>query len=205
MHLSEGGEDAATVREFDLDMGKFVEGGFVIPKSKARIAWEDENTLLISNAWAPGELTQSGYPYIVKRLKRGQALDQAVEIYRGQQADGGYGVSPQVLRDDAGETLGVIVRPLDTFKHETFVLTAKGAQRLAIPAKADVQELIAGRVVISTDEDWAVGGRDLPRRQPRHRATRRLEGEPRRPPSRRSWPLPARARASALSAPARAS
>ena len=159
VHLSEGGEDAVTVREFDLDTGKFVEGGFVIPKSKARVAWEDENTLLISNAWAPGELTQSGYPYIVKRLKRGQALSQAVEVYRGQQGDGGYGVSPQVLRDDAGETLAVIVRPLDTFKHETFVLTTKGAERLAIPAKADVQEVIAGRVVISTDEDWTAGGK----------------------------------------------
>ena len=160
--LSEGGEDAATIREFDLDAGAFVDGGFVIPKSKARIAWEDENTLLISNAWAPGELTQSGYPYIVKRLKRGQSLDQAVEVYRGQQTDGGYGVSPGVLRDDAGETLSVIVRPLDTFKHETFVLTAKGAQRLAIPAKADMQELIAGRVVISTDEDWTANGKTFP-------------------------------------------
>src|SRR5665213_2638498 len=66
IHLSEGGEDAATIREFDLEAGKFVDGGFVIPKSKARVAWEDENTLLISNAWAPGVLTASGYPYIVK-------------------------------------------------------------------------------------------------------------------------------------------
>jgi prolyl oligopeptidase len=162
INLSEGGEDAVTIREFDLDTGKFVAGGFVIPKSKARIAWEDENTLLISNAWAPGELTASGYPYIVKRLKRGQRLDQAVEVYRGDKADGGYGVSPDVLRDSAGRTLAVISRPLDTFSSETYVLTPKGTQRLAIPKKAGVEELIGGRVIIKTEEDWAAGGKAFP-------------------------------------------
>jgi len=160
--LSEGGEDAVTIREFDLDTGKFVEGGFVIPKSKARVDWEDENTLLISNAWAPGELTASGYPYIVKRLKRGQRLDQAVEVYRGQKSDGGYGVSPNVLRDSAGRTLSVIDRPLDTFRSETYVLTPKGTERLGIPAKASVDELVGGRVIIKTEEDWTAGGKTIP-------------------------------------------
>ncbi|THD62644.1 MAG: S9 family peptidase [Phenylobacterium sp.] len=159
IHLSEGGEDAVTIREFDLASGKFVEGGFTIPKSKARVDWEDENTLLISNAWAPGELTASGYPYIVKRLKRGQPLDKAVEVYRGDKADGGYGVSPDVLRDAAGRTLSVITRPLDTFRHETYVLTAKGAERLGIPSKASVDDLIDGRVLIRTEEDWTAGGK----------------------------------------------
>jgi prolyl oligopeptidase len=162
IQLSEGGEDAVTIREFDLATGKFVEGGFVIPKSKARVDWENENTLLISNAWAPGELTASGYPYIVKRLKRGQPLDKAVEVYRGAKADGGYGVSPGVLRDAAGRTLSVLTRPLDTFRHETYVLTAKGAQRLAIPLKASVDELIDGRVLIRTEETWTAGGKTFP-------------------------------------------
>jgi len=165
IHLSEGGEDAVTIREFDLDTGKFVDpgaGGFVIPKSKARVAWEDENTLLISNAWAPGELTASGYPYIVKRLKRGQSADQAVEVYRGAKADGGYGVSPDVLRDSAGRTLAVITRPLDTFSAETYVLTPKGTERLAVPKKSSVDELIGGRVIIKTEEDWRAGGKTFP-------------------------------------------
>ncbi|CAN5264561.1 prolyl oligopeptidase family protein [soil metagenome] len=162
VQLSDGGEDAVTIREFDLDTNKFVEGGFSLPTSKARVAWEDENTLLISNAWEPGQLTQSGYPYVVKRLKRGQSLDQAVEIYRGDKADGGYGVSPRVFRDEAGKTLSVIVRPLDTFNHETFVVTGKGAERLAIPKKAAVEDLVAGRVVLNLEEDWTVGGVTYP-------------------------------------------
>jgi prolyl oligopeptidase len=160
--LSEGGEDAVTIREFDLEAGRFLDGGFTIPKSKARVDWEDENTLLISNAWRPGELTASGYPYVVKRLKRGQRLDQAVEVYRGAKTDGGYGVSPNVLRDSAGRTLAVITRPLDTFRSETYVLTPKGVQRLGIPMKASVEALVDGRVAIKTEEDWTAGGRTFP-------------------------------------------
>ena len=37
--LSDGGEDAVEVREFDLATGKFVEGGFHLPRGKHRIAW----------------------------------------------------------------------------------------------------------------------------------------------------------------------
>ena len=37
--LSVGGEDAITLREFDLKTGKFVEGGFQLPRGKQRVAW----------------------------------------------------------------------------------------------------------------------------------------------------------------------
>ena len=49
----------------------------------------------------PGELTNSGYPFIVKRLARGQPLSAAVEMFRGTAKDGGYGVSPLTLVDGA--------------------------------------------------------------------------------------------------------
>jgi len=162
MNLSDGGEDAVTVREFDLPTGKFVADGFALPKGKQRVAWEDENTLLISREWAPGELGRTGYPYIVKRLKRGQPLSAAVEVYRGGAADGGYGVTPYVLRDGENRTLSVVVRPIDTFNSETYVLTAKGPQRVAIPAKSDLTDMVAGRVIIHNREDWSVGGKSFP-------------------------------------------
>jgi prolyl oligopeptidase len=158
INLSDGGEDAVTIREFDLPTGKFVEGGFVIPKGKSRAAWEDENTLLISREWAPGDLGRTGYPFIVKRLKRGQPLSAAVEVFRGSAEDGGYGVTPYVLRDGENRTLAVIDRPLDTFRSETYILTPKGAQRVAIPAKAGLSDMVAGRVIIETREDWTPAG-----------------------------------------------
>jgi prolyl oligopeptidase len=156
--LSDGGEDAVTVREFDLPTGTFVEGGFNLPKAKSRVSWEDENTLLISTEWGEGSLGRTGYPYIVKRLKRGQPLSAAVEVYRGNAEDGGYGVSPYVLRDGQNRTLSVVDRPLDTFNSETYILTAKGPQRVGIPAKASLSDMVAGRVIIETREDWAPAG-----------------------------------------------
>ena len=159
--LSDGGEDAVEVREFDLDTGKFVEGGFHLPRGKHRVAWEDADHLLVATDWTPEEVTQSGYPYIVKRLARGQPLSSATEVFRGDKADGGYGVSPAVLRDGQGRQLAVIERPLDTFRHETYVVTPKGAQRLGVPAKADVAELVDGRVILKLDEAWSAAGQSF--------------------------------------------
>ena len=152
--LSNGGEDAVEVREFDLAAGRFVDGGFHLPRGKHRTAWEDRDTLLISTDWTPDEITTSGYPYIVKRLKRGQPLSSAVEVFRGSKADGGYGVSPAVVHDGQGRTLSMIDRPLDTFRSETYVLTPAGAQRLAMPAKDHVVDLVDGRVIFQLDEAW---------------------------------------------------
>ena len=156
--LSDGGEDAAVTREFDLDTGKFVEGGFTLPRGKHRLAWEDENHLLVATEWTPGDLTPSGYPYIVKRLTRGQPLSAAVEVYRGDKNDGGYGAAPAVLRDSKGNQLAIVIRTLDTFRHQTFIVTPRGAERLAIPDKANVEELIDGRVIVSLDEAWPAAG-----------------------------------------------
>jgi prolyl oligopeptidase len=159
--LSDGGEDAVEVREFDLVAGKFVADGFKLPRGKHRIDWEDADHLLVASEWAPGDLTPSGYPYIVKRLARGKPLSAAVEVYRGAKDDGGYGVSPGVLRDGQGRQVSIIERPLDTFRHETYVITAKGAERLAIPVKASIVELVAGRIIVQVDEPWTVGGQTI--------------------------------------------
>jgi prolyl oligopeptidase len=162
VNLSDGGEDAVTVREFDLATGKFVENGFVLPKGKQRAAWEDEDTILVGREWAPGELGRTGYPYIIKRLKRGQPLSAAVEVFRGSPDDGGYGVGAGVLRDGENRALAVVSRSLDTFRSETYILTPKGPQRVAIPAKSDLADMVKGRVIVHNREDWAVGGRTFP-------------------------------------------
>jgi prolyl oligopeptidase len=160
--LSDGGEDAVTIREFDLRTGKFLANGFTLPKGKQRVSWVDENTLLVSREWHPGELGRTGYPYIVKRLKRGQLLSAAVEVFRGKPADGGYGVTPVVLRDGQNRTLSTVVRPLDTFHAETYILTPGGARRIAMPEKNSLSDLVDGRVIASLDEDWTAGGKQFP-------------------------------------------
>ena len=152
--LSDGGEDAVTVREFDLATGKFVPNGFVLAKGKQSASWVDENTLLVAREWNKGELGRTGYPYIVKRLKRGQPLSAAVEVFRGKPDDGGFGVGGAVLRDGQGHTLPIIFHSLDTFTSETYVLGPKGVKRIAIPLKSGLSEMVDGRVIVSLREDW---------------------------------------------------
>src|SRR5436305_1138415 len=69
--LSDGGEDAVTVRELDVEAGRFVEGGFHLARGKQRTAWEHSSTPLVSRECEPGQLTAAGYPFIAKRPKRG--------------------------------------------------------------------------------------------------------------------------------------
>ena len=155
--LSEGGEDATEVREFDLASGQFVAGGFRIPKGQQGIAWEDADHLLVATDWSGtgADVTKSAYPYIVKRVTRGRSLAEAVEVYRGSKDD--VGTFPAVLRDGQGRSLTLLVRALDFFHNETYVLTAQGAQKLAIPAKAAVAGLVGARAVVKLDEDWSIG------------------------------------------------
>jgi prolyl oligopeptidase len=159
LSLSDGGEDAVTVREFDLGSAAFAPAGFVLPHGKQRAAWEDDDTLLVSREWNPGELTTSGYPFIVKRLRRGQSLAQADEIFRGTAADGGYGVSPVVLRDAAGHRAVLIQRPLTTFESEHYLVSGRRVALLALPKKVQIQAFVDDQLILSLDDDWTVQGR----------------------------------------------
>jgi prolyl oligopeptidase len=160
INLSDGGEDAVTVREFDLPTKSFVKRGFTLPKGKQDATWLDENTLLVSREWKPGELTKSGYAYVVKRLKRGQPLSAAVELFRGTTKDVSAGAG--VLRDAENRTLPVIVEGTDFWHSKNFVIGATGNRRIGIPEKAQLVDMIGGRVIIRTQEAWSTGGKDFP-------------------------------------------
>src|SRR5205085_309053 len=69
--LSRGGADAKVVREFDVIAKSFVTDGFTLPEAKSSVDWIDENTVYVSTDFGPGSMTDSGYPRIVKRWKRG--------------------------------------------------------------------------------------------------------------------------------------
>ena len=154
--LSDGGEDADTVREFDLKTKSFVKGGFVLPKGKQDVSWETENSLLVSREWKPGELTESGYAYIVKRLARGQRLSAAKEVFRGTKKD--VAASGGVLRDAENRTLPLVTQATDFFNSKTFILGPKGTRQVAIPSKTQFVEMIDGRVIIQAREEWKPAG-----------------------------------------------
>jgi prolyl oligopeptidase len=155
--LSDGGEDAETVREFDLTTRSFVKDGFFLPLGKQRYTWVGEDTVLAAREWNKGELTTSGYPYIVKRLVRGQPMANAIEIFRGTATDGGYGVSPTSLMDGAGHRVVVISRPISTFEYEKYIVTARGVAKLALPLKSRPVAMVDGQIVVHLSQEWQEG------------------------------------------------
>ncbi len=160
--LSDGGKDAVVVREFDTSTGLWVEDGFILPEGKHRLEWLERDTLLLATDFGPATLTESGYPFIVKSLKRGQSLAQATEVYRGDIGDGGYGVSPSVYRDKDGAVEAVLIgRPLDTFRSENWELVDGRPVRLSLPSRVSIYGVADGLLVFSPDEAWRRGDRDI--------------------------------------------
>jgi prolyl oligopeptidase len=154
--LSAGGEDATTLREFDLRTGTFVPNGFTLPKSKQDAAWLNKDTLLISRDWGAGTMTKSGYPFVLKMLKRGQPLVAAKEIFRGNEND--VLVSMAVMHDAQGHTATVLVRALDFFHSEVSLLAPTGAVRIALPGKADLHGLLQDQLIVTLNEEWKPEG-----------------------------------------------
>lgn len=152
LQLSDGGEDAVSLREFDLSKARLVDGGFALPRGKQFAAWISEDELLIAREWKSGALTESGYPFIVKRLRRGQPLASATEIFRGKPRD--VQVAPVTLVDGAGLQAALIQRDVSFFEHEYYLLRPNGMVRLDLPLKTDLQALVAGRLIMSLNADW---------------------------------------------------
>ncbi len=155
--LSDGGEDAVTIREFDLRTRRFVAGGFVLPRGKQQADWIDQNTLLVSREWNPGDLTTSGYAYIVKRLKRGQPLSSAVEIFRGQKSD--VSTSAFTMHDGTGDSVTLIGRGTTFFTNQYYLVAPAGIERVNIPLKTNIQSLVDGRLVFTPNQAWDADGK----------------------------------------------
>jgi prolyl oligopeptidase len=156
--LSVGGEDAITLREFNLKSGKFVDDGFVMSRGKQRIAWLDGDTLLIGRDWGPGTMSEAGYPITIRKWKRGTPLESAVEVYRGEVKDNGYGDNPDVMVDGQGHRLAIVERNKTTFEHEWYLLLSSGPKKLELPMKAELEGLQDNQLLVSLNEDWIPAG-----------------------------------------------
>ncbi|SEN19767.1 prolyl oligopeptidase [Sphingomonas gellani] len=151
--LSEGGEDAVTYREFDLENGQFVPNGFVLPTSKQDATWIDRDTLLVARDWGQGTLTQSGYPFVVKIVKRGQPLAQAVEVFRGAPGDQ-VSTGANLITDAQGNRLVYITRGRTFFGSDKLIWTPTGVKPTTLPQRTSIAGLMDGQVVFQTSEPW---------------------------------------------------
>jgi prolyl oligopeptidase len=160
LSLSDGGEDAATIREFDLTSRQFVPDGFTLPRGKQIAAWAGEDTLLVAREWAPGDLTTSGYPFIAKWLARGAPLSSATELFRGTPAD--VWVFPFAFSDGLGHRALGLSRGLSFFESDDRLVTPTGLKQLALPRKVALLGLIQNRLLVRVAEPWTVDGTSFP-------------------------------------------
>ncbi|MBB5713913.1 prolyl oligopeptidase family serine peptidase [Sphingomonas aerophila] len=151
--LSEGGEDAVTYREFDLQASEFVADGFTLPTSKQDATWIDKDTLLVSRDWGQGTMTQSGYPFVVKMVKRGQPLEKATEVFRGETGDQ-VSTGANVVVDAKGNRLVYITRGRTFFGNDKLIWTPAGVKPTTLPQRTRIAGLVDGQVVFQTSEDW---------------------------------------------------
>jgi prolyl oligopeptidase len=154
--LSVGGEDAETLREFDLKTGRFVERGFVLPHSKQSVSWLDKDSLLVARDWGPGTMTKSGYPFVVKLWKRGQSLDQAKEVFRATEND--VVAEANTLNDSQGHRVTLLHRWLNIFEGEYFLWTPAGNKKLALPNKVQGEGFLDNQLIVTLNESWKPDG-----------------------------------------------
>lgn len=153
VELSRGGADATVVREFDMGTRQFVADGFVLPEAKSSVTWQDRDTVLVGTDFGPGSLTDSGYPRIVKRWRRGQPLADAHTLFEGEAADVsvgcGYDATPGFERL-------LITRSFDFFNRERYELRGETLMPIDVPTDAGIS-VHREWLLIRLRTDWTVG------------------------------------------------
>jgi len=150
--LSDGGRDASTWREYDISTRSFVEGGFVVPEAKSSVSWFDQNTLLVATDWGEGSMTESGYPFVLKRWTRGTQLATASEVMRGQASD--VGVFSGELQDTDGRRVPIIVEAETFFESVSYRLDGASPQPINLPRKSTIRGLYRGFLIVTLEEAW---------------------------------------------------
>jgi prolyl oligopeptidase len=152
--LSRGGSDAVIVREFDMITREFIADGFALPEAKSQIGWADPDTVLVGTDFGPGSLTESGYPRIVKRWRRGMPLAQAETVFEGSSAD--VSVSANADRTPGFERT-FAGRAIDFWNEEIFEVRGAELIRIEVPTDASVS-IHREWLLIEPRTDWTVGG-----------------------------------------------
>ncbi len=155
LSLSRGGADATVVREFDLSSKSFIADGFRLPEAKTGITYLDQDTVLVSTDFGAGSMTESGYPRLVKKWKRGTDLAEAELLYEGIPAD--IGIFSSVISTPEGD-YPFIIRADTFFTSEVFAYRGGSLSKLDIPADAEFDTVFRNQLLIRLKTDWQRDG-----------------------------------------------
>src|SRR5690606_10298194 len=119
------------IREFDLEAGAFVEGGFRVPRSRAFAEWIDRDLVMVEHTADGAPLTSAGWPARVQLWNRGEPLAQARQVYAGQPTDA---ILSLVSLGTGEGRRGVIIRAITYTRFEIQLVDRHGAvQVVALP------------------------------------------------------------------------
>lgn len=159
VQLSPGGGDATVTREFNSLNKSFVNNGFYIPLSKGSASWIDTDTLFVATNFGEGSMTDSGYPRMVKRWKRGTPLAAASLVYEAESTSVSAGASR--LRS-SGADIDLIQDGKTFWTAERYQLINGNKQHLELPISATINGAFQGRLIISLKQDWIRGDTTYP-------------------------------------------
>ncbi len=152
--LSPGGGDAVVVREFDAKTKQFVKDGFYLPKAKGSVSWKDRDTIYVQTDFGAGSLTESGYPRIAKKWKRGTPLTEAETVFEGQAEDVAVGCS---TINTPERQYDLIYRAITFYTSHTYVIEQGRPIKLDIPDDADIGGFFKNQMLVRLKTDWTVG------------------------------------------------
>ncbi len=152
LRLSRGGADAVVVREFDVEARDFVDGGFFVNEAKTQLSWIDENTVFIGSDFGEDTLTDSGYAKTSRLWSRGTPVEEAKEVFAGEQAD----VAVTVYRAwDRESSYDVVHRSPTFFTAIRYLYAEDGDHRkIDIPDDSTFNGLFNGQMLLSLKSDW---------------------------------------------------
>ncbi|GAB3129828.1 prolyl oligopeptidase family serine peptidase [Tsukamurella serpentis] len=154
--LSRGGADATVVREFSISRREFVADGFELPEAKTRISWIDGDTVYVGTDFGAGSLTDSGYPRIVKRWRRGTPIGHADTVFEGHPSDVAVGAG---YDDTPGFERHFVNRAIDFHNREFYLLDPQtlALERIDVPSDADA-DVHESRLMVRPKTAWELPG-----------------------------------------------
>jgi prolyl oligopeptidase len=152
LKLSPGGSDAAVIREFNTKEKAFVKNGFSLPVAKSGVLWLDKDTLLARYAIDKSEYSDSGYPLVVRKWKRGMKIEKAPVIFSTDKSS--MAIWPYVIEDKNKKKFIFLSESVDFYNVKHWMLQNGEFKQLNLPLKGDLLGNLDHTLFFETRSEW---------------------------------------------------